>query len=126
MRYIAFLLLMTGPALLLPSLAQQPDPLVRTLESHKGSVLSVAFSPQGKVLASGSRDKTIKLWDAKSGKLLQTLEQPDQVYSVAFSRNGAWMASAGADKVIRLWDIRTAKVIRVFEGHTAIVRSVKF
>ena len=48
--------------------------LLRTLEGHQDSVLSVAFDPQGGTLASGSADKTVKLWEARSGKLLRTLE----------------------------------------------------
>ena len=48
--------------------------LLRTLQGHQGAVMSVAFDPQGSALASGSGDRTVKLWEARSGKLLRTLE----------------------------------------------------
>lgn len=100
---------------------------VRTLKGHAGSVLGVAFSPNGDVLASCCRDKTIKLWDVRAGKLLRTLrEHSGDVYGIAFSPKGDLLASGGKDKVIRLWDAKTAKVIRTLEAHDDIVRSVAF
>ena len=71
--------------------------LLRTLEGHQGAVLSVAFDPQGGTLASGSDDKTVKLWEARSGKLLRTLEgHQDSVMSVAFDPQGGTLASGSA------------------------------
>src|SRR6478672_10651644 len=81
---------------------------VRTLDAHKGSVLAVSFSPDGKTLASGSRDKTIKLWDVKSGELKQKrTDHKADVYSVVFSPKGDMLASGSGDKTIRLWDAKT-------------------
>src|SRR5262249_53148525 len=83
------------------------NPSHRRLGGHAGSVLSVAFSPDAKVLASGSRDKTIKLWDPQTAKLEHTLtEHTADVYSVVFSPKGNLMASGSADKTVRLWDAR--------------------
>jgi WD40 repeat protein len=75
------------------------------LRGHSGSVYSVAFSPDGKTLASGSLDDTIRLWDVESG---QQIGEPlrghtSSVNSVAFSPDGKILASGSSDGTIRLW-----------------------
>ncbi|NJO61887.1 MAG: hypothetical protein HC836_27690 [Richelia sp. RM2_1_2] len=76
------------------------------LEAHEDLVYSVAFSPDGKTLASGSLDNTIKLWDIGSSKLLTTLSaHQDSVYSVAFSPDGKTLASGSGDNTIKLWNL---------------------
>jgi WD40 repeat protein len=78
---------------------------VRTLTGHTDWVLSVAFSPDGRLLASGSDDETIKLWEVASGSLVRTLTgHTHWVRSVAFSPDGRLLAS-GSYKEIKLWDI---------------------
>jgi WD40 repeat protein len=79
---------------------------VRTLSGHTDYVWSVAFSPDGRLLASGSDDRTIKLWEVATGREVRTLSgHTNDVYSVAFSPDGRLLASGSADKTIKLWDV---------------------
>src|SRR5262249_47935724 len=110
---------------LAPTLLPGADGEPRTLKGHQGSVLSVAFSPDGPLRASSSRARTINLWDARTGRLARTLtDHTADVYGVTFSPEGDLLASGSADKTVRLWDARTGHLIRTLEGHTDIVRSV--
>jgi WD40 repeat protein len=70
-------------------------------------VRSVSFSPDGSLLASGSKDKTIKLWRVSDGSLVRTLTgHTDWVMSVSFSPDGSLLASGSVDKTIKLWQVR--------------------
>ncbi len=98
-----------------------------TLEGHTNWIRSVAFSPDGEILASASDDKTVKLWNTQTGQFLKKLEGHDQrVWSVAFSPDGKTVASSSEDKTVRLWDIHTGECWKVLEKHTHWVRGVAF
>ena len=103
---------------------QMPDTF---LAEHESSVNSVAFSPDGNTLASGSYDETIKLWDVATGTLKATLEgHTSWVYRVAFSPDGNTLASGSYDETIKLWDVATGSLKSTLEGHTSWVYSVAF
>ncbi|MDJ0716374.1 MAG: TIR domain-containing protein [Prochloraceae cyanobacterium] len=95
------------------------------LEGHKDTVWSVAVSPDGKLIASGSGDNTVKLWN-KNGSLKEDLKgHQGTVYGVAFSPDGTLIASASADNTIKLWN-NEGKFLTTIRGHQNTVFAVAF
>ena len=98
----------------------------KVLSGHTRSAQSVSFSPDGRTLASGSFDNTIRLWDVVSGKELQQLSgHTGSVQAVSFSPDGRTLASGSSDKTIRLWEVSSGKELRQMLGF-GFVRSVAF
>jgi hypothetical protein len=99
-----------------------------TGQGQPHEVHSVAYSPDGRRIASGSFDDTIiKIWDAESGRLLQTLTgHTDEVQCVEYSPDGRRIASGSFDGIIRIWDAETGRQLRTLMGHTDIVHSVAY
>lgn len=96
-------------------------------EGHTGSVVSVVFSHDSKLVASGSWDCTVRLWDAATGKCRRTLEGHNRrVYAVTFSHDSMLIASGALDDTVKLWDTATGKCQRTFKGHSRTVCSVAF
>ncbi|MBD0303448.1 MAG: serine/threonine protein kinase [Tolypothrix sp. T3-bin4] len=111
-----------------PAPPPKPKPqnwrLVHTLKGYSDFVCSIAISPDGETLASGSRDNTIKLWNLATGREISTLNgHSGLVYSIAFSPDGETLAS-GSDNTIKLWNLATGREIRTLKGHSNSVFSV--
>jgi WD40 repeat protein len=100
---------------------------LRTLLGHTQEVQSVAFSPDGQTLASGSTDGTVKLWQVSTGKALRTLSgHNDSVWSVAIAPDGQTLASGSWDRTVKLWNLNTGEIKRTLRGHSKQVHSIAF
>jgi WD40 repeat protein/DNA-binding SARP family transcriptional activator len=95
----------------------QTGKTLTTLAGHTGDILAVAYSPDGKLVATGSADGTARLWDAATGELIHVLRaHRGGVFATRFSLDGTRIATLGADRAVRVWDIRTGRQLRAFEG----------
>ncbi len=98
--------------------------LRHTLRGHEDKISRIAWSPDGRFLASPSFDHTIRIWDAQTGELCRTLTRhPGGVFSVAWSPDGRTLASGSFGGTIRLWDAKTGELRQTLEGHSTSVFS---
>lgn len=96
-------------------------------KGHKGDLWGVDFSPDGKYLATGSNDKTARLWDLASGQTIRVFSgHTGELGEVVFSPDGKYLLSGSADKTARLWDVASGETVQIFSGHTGSVDSVAF
>jgi len=100
---------------------------IQTLNSYTNSIWSVAFSFDGKTLASGNADHTVSLWNVDSRRCINTVHHHHKpVHSLAFSQDGNILATAGEDKAIWVWEQPKGKICSTLLGHTDCIWSVAF
>jgi WD40 repeat protein len=99
----------------------------QTLRGHQNRILAIAFSPDGHTLASGSLDRTIKLWNPETHQCRLTLQgHTSWIWDVAFHPNSKTLASASYDRTVKLWDLKTGHCTHTLEGHLGSALSVAF
>ncbi|KAF3407813.1 hypothetical protein DPV78_001659 [Talaromyces pinophilus] len=111
----------------LPKVDSACSALLQTPEGHSNWVQAVVFSPNSRLVASGSSDNTVKLWDPATGTLRQTLEDhSSSIQAVAFSADGKLLVSSSSDNMVKLWDLATGTLQQTLEGHSSLVQTVAF
>ena len=97
-----------------------------TFEEHEDAIRAVVFSPDGTRIASGSADRTLRIWDVVTGEIVGLVRAEDDVLAVAFSPDGTRIAAGLANGLVRLWDTDGFSEVLALRGHEAAVRSLAF
>jgi WD40 repeat protein len=127
-RFLIAPILFLGTLVLSGALHGQPAPteMIAVLKGHGDTIDTVAISPDGTMFATGSFDKTIRLWDSASGKEIRVYAGPQahtgQVLSIAFSPKGDMLASGGGDNTAKVWDVPTSTPGKTFAHSSAVTR----
>lgn len=105
---------------------EAPQP-ISVVFAHTDVVSGLRFTPDGRYLASSSRDRTVKVWDIEEGKLVHRLTRHEgPVNALDMSSDGLWLASGSTDKTVRIWDVRTGEQTQILTPHPSTVMSVSF
>src|SRR5215472_6274632 len=93
-----------------------------TYQGHSGYVSAVAWSPDGKRIASGSGDHTVQVWDASEGSHVYVYRgHNSDVSALAWSPDGKYIVSAGLDNTVQVWEAATGKLLYTYRGHSDVV-----
>jgi len=123
---VCLFLAITVPSVLAASKSAQ-DASPRVLSGHTGEIYSLAFSPDGTLLASASGDRTIRFWDVRTGRLSRVIDgHTGAVHALIFSPNGRVLASGSRDSTARIWDVGTGKELKAFGAPFDTIRSLAF
>ena len=106
----------------LPTATEEPFPVFE----HRAPIWSVVMGPDDEIVASSSGDKTVKVWNVKTGSLIFSFpDHSDTIYSIDISSDGRKLVSGSADQTIKIEDLDTGDLINTLNGHTGAIRSVK-